>query len=112
MNFREGDTVSVEATLAYVHPDDEHLRIHIHNHHGPTYVTPNSVKLVKPNIQIGDQVKLRSPSVNQPVGPAVVLSIANDHLWVEWDDGEYATWWVGAVDRVALAGQKPEGGDA
>lgn len=53
--------------------------------------------MVHPVIVLGDTLRLKDGS--GPSG-ATVLAIADDHAWVSFGDGNYATWWLNLVERV------------
>lgn len=117
INFREGDIVTLEAKLDYIHPDDKQIRLSVIGSLGPTYVARNNVNLAKPVIEVGDTVRLKKGRIsNNPVGPpspvedvdGFVLSVAADHAWVEIAAGVFGTWWLPNVERIAIAGQEPE----
>lgn len=110
MNFREGDVVLVEGVVGYHIPGDETVRVNLDGHHH-VYTKGSLIRMASPTIVAGDTVR-RKVDAHQPGIEGVVLAVALDHAWVEIGAGEFATWWIPNVERVALAGQKSEGGEA
>lgn len=111
MNLREGDIVQVTGKVSHCNTTDQEVRVEL-SAGEYLYTKPSGVTLVGPTIQVGDLVALRKPLDAKQNRQATVVGLANNHLWVRCDVGEYDTWHVSAVDRVALAGEKPKGGDA
>ncbi|WP_146119559.1 hypothetical protein [Phyllobacterium phragmitis] len=62
------------------------------------YVKTDSARIVRHNIEVGDTVDLRGEILDPCRG--VVLSISNDHLWVDLGGGDYGTWWIDKVSRI------------
>jgi len=108
MNFREGDIVLVEGVVGYHIPGGETVRVNLDGHHH-VYTKGDRVRMATPAIQVGDTLRRKADS-HEPGTEGVVLAVALDHAWVEIGAGDFATWWLPNVDRIALAGENSKGG--
>jgi hypothetical protein len=104
-NFREGDQVLVEAVVLDAWGDDPDLRLRVGV--DQIYVKRTAVRLGAPIIKPGDAVRLKAKMLD-----GHVLAVALDHVWVEIDAGQFATWWIPNVERIAIASDGSKGGDA
>jgi hypothetical protein len=98
--FRKGDVVTIEATIASTPftMDDGKAKVKIefppfHD----AYVDPADLTLVRPSFEIGDWVAWIIACEDYA---GRVLSIANDHLWVDLGEGCFATVWAGKATRA------------
>ncbi|MBZ9600708.1 hypothetical protein [Phyllobacterium chamaecytisi] len=92
--FRKGDVVLVQAVVASDYHGADAVKIDIPRF-GETYAPLGNVKMLHPRIEVGDTVWADSGT-----GTATVLAIEDDHAWVSFGDGNYATWWISKVVRV------------
>ena len=96
--FREGDRVSIEAVIASDFVHDGKTKVRIEPYH-EIYVKVADLTMVKPTFAVGDRVTWSTHcGADSAVGD--VLSIAQDHLWVDLGAGNYATVWTGKAMRV------------
>ena len=100
--FRKGDVVTIEATIASTpfNMDDGKAKVKIefppfHD----AYVDPADLTMVRPSFDIGDKVTWSGIDGADSFS-GHVLSIAQDHLWVDLGDGVYSTVWSGKAMRV------------
>lgn len=96
--FRAGDIVLIEAEIAddYVHDDATVKVVFDGNRYDAKYVKVAKLTMVRPQFEVGDRVEW---------GDGLewcghVLSIANDHLWVDRGGGDFATVWIGKATRL------------
>lgn len=85
--FRKGDVVNVRTTVRHSSDivGDGYVSIDI-GYHGTT-VSISQVELVVPHFDLGDRVELdRGEEFGR------VRGVTADHVWVERDDGEFATY--------------------
>ena len=95
--FREGDRVTIEATIAtnYV-LDDGKIKIRIEPYHD-IFVNQNDLTMSRPDFRVGDRVTW---SVGEQSFTGHVLSIHDDHLWIDLGNVDYATVWTGKAMRL------------
>jgi hypothetical protein len=104
MKFRKGDVVTIEATIASTpfNMDDGRAKVKIEfPPYCDAYVDPSQLTMARPKFEVGDKVEWTVSS--EGMGSAFtghILSIANDHLWVQLDDGSFSTVWASKAMRV------------
>ncbi|RUV65191.1 MAG: hypothetical protein E5X35_11680 [Mesorhizobium sp.] len=93
--FRKGDRVSIQGVIAgdYVH--EGKIKVQVEPYHD-IFVEMSDVTMVRPNILVGDTVWCPEKGHAH----ATVLAIGEEHLWVSFGDGNYATWWAPQVQRI------------
>lgn len=95
--FRKGDRITIEATVAadYV-LDSGKIKIEIEPYHD-FFVHQDNITMLRPEFKVGDHIVW--PDGDESYA-GHVLSIANDHLWVDMGAGNYATVWADNAMRV------------
>jgi hypothetical protein len=97
--FRNGDLVSVSGQIVGRPLDfdgEMKVRVRIDPYH-EIWVPTSIVTMARPKFEVGDRVEWRI-SGHEWCGH--VLSIANEQLWIDRGDGNYATVWTGLATRL------------
>lgn len=101
--LREGDVVSVSGVVLsspFDFDGTSKVKIRVEPYHD-IFVLASDVSVVRHEFRVGDKVQWTASS--EGMGSAYtghVLSIANDHLWVQLDDGSFSTVWASKASRV------------
>lgn len=95
--FRKGDVCTIEVVVDSNLFGDGDMRVRQRDTYTDIYVKQSALTMVRPTFEVGDRVAWQEGSVSWA---GRVLSIANDHLWVDDGDGNFATVWVAKATRV------------
>jgi hypothetical protein len=101
MKFRKGDICTIEVVVDGSPFADNDIRVRQPDKYGDLYVKQSDLTLVRPAFEVGDEVEWFA--VEEDAGHGYrghILSIANDHLWVDMGSGSFGTVWVGKAMRV------------
>ncbi|UVC14746.1 hypothetical protein [Mesorhizobium onobrychidis] len=95
--FRKLDRVSIQGVINgnYIHEGKIKVRIEPYS---DIFVEISDLTMVRPDIVVGDTVWRPDKSTTH----ATVLATIDDHLWVSFGDGNYATWYAPQVQRLDL----------
>lgn len=108
--FRKGDIVTIEATIEsrpFVLDDGRsQVKIKFPPYHD-AYVDPAQLTMLRPAFEVGDRVEW-STHDGADSWAGHILSIANDHLWVQLDDGSFSTVWASKASRVDPEAADPD----
>lgn len=99
--LREGDVVSVNGVVLSAPFDFDgtsKVKIRVEPYHD-IFVIASDVTVVRPDFRVGDRVTW-STHDGADSWAGHILSIANDHLWVQLDDGSFSTVWASKASRV------------
>lgn len=109
VTFREGDIVIIEATIASKPFAMDNGKVQVKIKFPPyhdAYVDPAQLTMKRPAFEVGDEIAWAVGEEGAGHGyRGRVLSIANDHLWVDMGLGHYATVWTGKASRVEMEPQ-------
>jgi len=89
------------------HFGDGDVRLRQLNSYQDIFAKVSDLTMVKPTFDVGDRVTWSSMN-GEDCYTGTVLSIAEDHLWVSFGDGGYATVWTGKAMRVEPEPKQPE----
>jgi len=96
--FRKGDVVSLNL-IVESHFNDCDVRLRQPNSYTDIFAKAIDLTVVKHEFRVGDRVEWAThDGADSWFG--YVLSISNDHLWVQLDDGSYSTVWSGKASRI------------
>lgn len=96
--FRKGDiaTIDVIVTSSF---NETQVCVKPVDGYQDVYLKPHELTMRRPKFEVGDYVTW-STHDGADSWTGRILSIANDHLWVQLDDGSFSTVWAGKAMRV------------
>jgi hypothetical protein len=97
VTFRKGDLVSVSGQIVGRPLDfDGEMKVSVHiDPYHEIWVPTSVVTMARPKFEVGDCVSWLNGAHR-----GRVLSIANEHLWIDRGEGNYATVWTGLATRL------------
>lgn len=96
--FRKGDIATIEVIVTSSF-NDTTVQVKPIDGYQDIYVKPHELTMERPKFDVGDRVTWETHDGADSWAGAV-LSIANDHLWVQLDDGSYSTVWAIKALRI------------
>lgn len=96
--FRKGDiaTIDVIVTSSF---NETQVCVKPVDGYQDVYLKPHELTMLRPKFDVGDHVTWSThDGADSWIGH--ILSIANDHLWVQLDDGSFSTVWASKASRV------------
>lgn len=97
--FRKGDVCTIEVVVESVYRTG--IRVHHVDSYTDIHVKPKDLTMVRPKFEVGDNVLWVTGADGIGSGyRGHVLSIYEDHLWVDLGAGNFATVWTGKATRL------------
>ncbi|MER8602837.1 hypothetical protein NKH48_03445 [Mesorhizobium sp. M1233] len=95
--FRKGDRVSIQGVISADYVHEGKIKVQVEPYHD-IFVPQADIAMVRPDIIVGDTVWCPGRGTKH----ATVLATIEDHVWVSYGDGNYATWHAPQVQRIDL----------
>lgn len=104
--FRKGDiaTIDVVVTSSF---NETQVCVKPVDGYQDVYLKPRELTMLRPKFEVGDRVTW-STHDGADSWAGHILSIANDHLWVQLDDSSFSTVWASKASRVDPQAADPD----
>lgn len=93
--FRNGDVCTIEVVVESVYGTG--IRVRHVDSYTDIHVKPKDLTMVRPQFEVGDRVEWKA---YEKTWSGHVLSIANDHLWIDNGNGSFSTVWTSKATRL------------
>ncbi len=104
MNFRKGDTVSLQGTVKHnfdATDTDKRVFVDVVGSHETLWLKPDDITLVRYAFEVGDSARWLVEENTYQYG--TILAINEGHAWIDMGGGDYCTRLLTAIERVEVS---------
>jgi hypothetical protein len=102
--FRKGDVVSLEV-IVESHFQGNDVRLRLEAGYQDIYAKADQIRMVRPDIKVEDTIEWEVGGI---INSGEVIGVADDHAWVKYGDGNFATVALKFASRVDLPAPEEE----
>ncbi len=106
MNFRKGDTVSLQGIVKHnfdASDADKRVFVDVIGSHETLWLKPDDITLVGQLFEVGDSARWLVSGDADTFQYGVILAINDGHAWIDMGGGDYCTRLLTAIERVEVS---------